>query len=211
MAQVQEVVISTFSVPYPEKAILRRLGFSKSVPPPPSVIPIMEEEKARASGLVQPKSVHITLEIRENLEEETTFEGPGFVIRSRQVSRLLRKAEKATLFMVTIGKDLENKVREWTEQGELTRAYLLDTIGSEITDEVAQIFHREVMSRTAAVERYRLTARFSPGYGDWPLTVQKSLFDLCRGERIGLSINDANFLIPRKSVSAVFGWINRER
>lgn len=54
--------------------------------------------------------------------------------------------------------------------------------------------------------RYALTARFSPGYGDLPLSFQKvfeHLLDMHR--QIGLAHSREYLLTPRKSVTAVIG------
>ena len=52
--------------------------------------------------------------------------------------------------------------------------------------------------------------RFSPGYGDLPLSVQSGLLTLLDAPRkIGLCANENHILTPRKSVTALIG-ISRE-
>ncbi|MGH7303277.1 MAG: vitamin B12 dependent-methionine synthase activation domain-containing protein, partial [Candidatus Rokuibacteriota bacterium] len=46
-----------------------------------------------------------------------------------------------------------------------------------------------------------VTNRVSPGYGHWDVSQQKVLFALCRGDAIGVSLNDACFMSPVKSIS----------
>lgn len=51
-----------------------------------------------------------------------------------------------------------------------------------------------------------LTGRYSPGYGDWPITVQPlvaAALDTAR--RAGLCVTDSNLMTPRKSVTALLG------
>ena len=51
-----------------------------------------------------------------------------------------------------------------------------------------------------------LVARYSPGYGDWPLDVQRELLALLDTPRaIGVSLTDSLLMVPSKSVSAVIG------
>lgn len=51
-----------------------------------------------------------------------------------------------------------------------------------------------------------LVSRFSPGYGDWPLTEQKKLFPLLAGAgKIGLTLTDGCMMAPVKSVTAIIG------
>ena len=58
----------------------------------------------------------------------------------------------------------------------------------------------------AAKEGFFLTPRFSPGYGDLPLEVQKDVFRILEcGVRIGISLNESLLMTPSKSVTAIFG------
>ena len=51
-----------------------------------------------------------------------------------------------------------------------------------------------------------MTDRYSPGYGDLPLTLQPRLLALLDAERkIGLTLTDTCLMTPRKSVTALFG------
>ena len=47
--------------------------------------------------------------------------------------------------------------------------------------------------------------RFSPGYGDVPLTVQKDFFRLLPCQKIGLTLMDNLIMAPEKSVTAFIG------
>ena len=51
-----------------------------------------------------------------------------------------------------------------------------------------------------------LRPRFSPGYGDFPLSVQKDLLGgLEAGKRLGITLTDGGLMMPSKSVTAVIG------
>lgn len=52
----------------------------------------------------------------------------------------------------------------------------------------------------------RLKPRFSAGYGDLPLEVQKDIFRVLDCPRkIGLTLNDSLLMSPTKSVTAIVG------
>ena len=54
-----------------------------------------------------------------------------------------------------------------------------------------------------------LTIRYSPGYGDFPLSFQKEILDFLDAYRkIGLSVTPNYIMIPRKSITAVLGISN---
>ena len=51
-----------------------------------------------------------------------------------------------------------------------------------------------------------MTWRFSPGYGDLPITLQREFVRVTDAEkRIGLTVNEGGILLPRKSVTAIIG------
>ena len=51
-----------------------------------------------------------------------------------------------------------------------------------------------------------MTTRFSPGYGDYPIELQKSFLHILDAPRkIGLTANDSFLLTPVKSVTAIIG------
>ena len=51
-----------------------------------------------------------------------------------------------------------------------------------------------------------LVSRYSPGYGDFPLTAQRELLSLLDAPRkVGVSLTDTLLMVPSKSVSAIIG------
>ena len=123
--------------------------------------------------------------------------------------KLLESCQAAAFFMVTIGQSLENKVHELTRQRDVTVGFMLDAIASETADAAADLLHRKIIRDLAISDGYQVTARFSPGYGDWPVTVQPDMLKVCDGTKIGISVTESCMMIPRKSVSAVFGLKSR--
>lgn len=52
--------------------------------------------------------------------------------------------------------------------------------------------------------------RFSPGYGDLPLALQRDIFHaLDCARKIGLTLNDSLMMSPAKSVTAIIGITDR--
>jgi len=201
------MVVDIKEVPIPIKAVFRRLGY-----PPGSnqvngeVGRIFNKEVERAHDFLKPQGVYCLFEIQSRKEQLMTFCNSSFILKSSQVVRLLRNSELVCLFMVTIGSALEQEVQSLMDSGDLTQAVILDAIGSETADAAADKLHRDLLKSLAETEGFSITARFSPGYGDWPLTVQKDILCICNGKKIGISVNDSFLMNPRKSVSALLGW-----
>ena len=86
-----------------------------------------------------------------------------------------------------------------------TKALLLDGLGAERIEALCDLFcNEEANARAKSGET--LTSRFSAGYGDLPLDLQKSIFAAldCK-KNIGLTLNDSLLMSPQKSVTAIIG------
>jgi cobalamin-dependent methionine synthase I len=160
----------------------------------------------KAPVTFEPKGVYRIFEIDARTEGDIHLEQTDFTIKSKQVARMLSEAEKAVLFMVTIGDTLEKEVKRLFDEDHMAEAVILDAIGSETADAAADILHKNILRAHAREAGYDVTPRFSPGYGDWPVTVQSAFLKACGGKSIGISVNPSSLMMPRKSVSAVVGY-----
>jgi cobalamin-dependent methionine synthase I len=204
MSEAVEVRLPEIQIPVRE--VIRRMGYPTGKSPDPGIQQLLSEEMKRAAGLFQFRGIYRALDIQEISDDILSFHEDSFEIQSRQVCRMLRNAKQAVFFMVTIGKGLEEDVRTLLEQEETTRAFILDAVGSETADEAANVLHWKTLSDLARQKGLTATPRFSPGYGDWPVTVQPDMLRICEGGRIGISVTESCLMIPRKSVSAVLGF-----
>jgi cobalamin-dependent methionine synthase I len=197
-------------IPFPMKDIYRRIGMPEvEVARHSGVKQALEEALKIARSLIAPRGSYRFLAVRHRSVNTLEFANSPFILRSRQVVKLLESCQAAAFFMVTIGQSLENKVHELTRQRDVTVGFMLDAIASETADAAADLLHRKIIRDLAISDGYQVTARFSPGYGDWPITVQPDVLKICDGEKIGISVTESCMMIPRKSVSAVFGLKSR--
>jgi len=191
----------------PTKNVIRRLGYpSGEQVPEGKVGPFFEATMKIAPDMIKPRAVYRILPVDTRTNLVITFPDIDFRIRSTQVAKMLRSTDKVIVFMVTIGADLEEKVKQLMDDGNMTEAVILDAIGSETADAAADKLHHDVLKNLAQTAGCTITPRFSPGYGDWPVTVQREILQVCGGSQIGISVNDSFLMQPRKSVSAVLGW-----
>ena len=189
----------------PLKDVKRRIGYPPDVDMHGGIQTIFDNEVAFSYTLFEPMGIYTRLEIKSCREKAVLFNGSDFILESRQVSRLLDGCTEAVLFMVTIGGRLELELINLLDEKETTRAFILDAIGSETADAVADQMHWHYLKEIAEAEGMEVTPRFSPGYGDWLITVQSSIHKACNGSAIGISVTESSIMIPRKSVSAVVG------
>ena len=57
----------------------------------------------------------------------------------------------------------------------------------------------------------QLTDRYSPGYGDLPLAVQREVMEaLDCGRTVGITLSDSLLMTPSKSVTAIIGMKEKQ-
>ena len=88
--------------------------------------------------------------------------------------------------------------------GEYTAGLLLDAAGTAAVEVAADQVCDFIKSQITR-QGYLTLPRFSPGYGEWDITVQPLILDLANGDAINLKVTDSCMLLPRKSITAVIG------
>jgi len=202
-------VVEFNKITIPVKAVLRRLGYPPDGELNERVKPIFEGELKKAPEYFEPRGVYCILPTKSVNDRSVVLMDEKFRIRSRQVAKMLKDSDHVILFMTTLGPMLEEEVKKLFDENYMAEAVILDAIGSETADAVADELHHAVLKRVAEENAYRITPRFSPGYGDWPVSVQKNFLPACRGDLIGIRVNDSSLMHPKKSVSAVLGFIKK--
>jgi hypothetical protein len=81
---------------------------------------------------------------------------------------------------------------------------MLDSVGSAAVESLAE-YANDLLCQAAIPEGLKVTNRISPGYAGWDVAEQARLFRLCPGQPIGVSLNEACFMTPGKSISWLVG------
>lgn len=127
-----------------------------------------------------------------------------FMATSENLSKCLKGSNKGIMFAATIGIEIDRRIERYKRISP-TKALLLQALGAERVEALCDTFCKE-MDQIAQGEKLEITSRFSPGYGDFPLEVQRDFFDLLDFSRkIGITLNASLLMTPSKSVTAIFG------
>lgn len=122
----------------------------------------------------------------------------------RQVCGYIKEATQAAVFLCTAGEDFTRMTNQLNEQGDIMEAYILDAIGS-LTVEKAMDRIQESLKNEFGGKGFKISNRYSPGYCNWPLSDQKTLFNLIGENQTGITLSDSCLMTPRKSVSGIIG------
>ena len=86
---------------------------------------------------------------------------------------------------------------------DMAQAVLLDALGSAWVEMGCDAAEKELAARLPGLY---LTDRFSPGYGDLPLSVQPEILTATDAmRRLGTQVTQSCLINPRKTVTAVIG------
>jgi len=152
----------------------------------------------------QPRTLYRTFLLAQGTAEAVAFEGTGLKIPGSDMRRHLAGCRSAVLFAATLGEGADRVIRA-AQITDMARAVVLDCCASALVESVCGAAEGELRAQ-AVLRGEFLTSRFSPGYGDVPLSVQKDFLTVLEAaKRIGLSASAENLLVPRKSVTAVMG------
>lgn len=162
---------------------------------------LAEECEARLLSVISPKLVYAVFDV-EFGAEYVSVSGTGLKLSGESIRGHLAGCEKCALMAVTLGSGVDSLLRE-LESAAMEKAFVADALASAAVEQVCDMAEEEIKARLAGAH---FTWRFSPGYGDLPLEVQRDFLDVLNAQtRIGLTVTDSLILIPRKSVTAIIG------
>ena len=119
----------------------------------------------------------------------------------KSIADHLKGCTKAVLLAVTLSAEADKLIRQ-TAVTDMAESLAVDCLCSAAVEQVCDIAEKEIFSGS----NYFRTWRFSPGYGDLPLELQRDfLLAVNAQRRIGLTATENSLLLPTKSVTAIIG------
>ena len=184
-----------------QKEMMRYAGLSPRAKDFPQKA--IDEAKQEALVLAEPKGIW---QILPYDPEQGIIQGPksSLTLEGRAIRRHLSSSYMVAVLAVTVGDDIEKASSAHFKEGRYVQGLLLDAAATAATEQLADQVD-SLIQKEAAKNGQKTTWRFSPGYGDWPVTQQNNFCRLIETEKIGLSVTDHSMLFPRKSVTAIIG------
>ena len=208
---------SSFSPDFKETA--RYLGYRRTTPPQAEVSALMEKAAGEMQAVMKTQAVFeiFDLSVIEPVEDtpDAGLQG-GFdklnhqelrfadvTLHSRDLARNLTGCKRVALLAATIGPQVDALIRRHSSLDPVY-ASILQATGAMFIEELVDLVNEEI-KKIAATEGLKTKPRYSPGFGDVPLQVQKDFFRLLPCTRIGLTLMDTLIMAPEKSVTAFVG------
>lgn len=126
----------------------------------------------------------------------------GSLLTGKSISEHLKGCDRAVIFAATLSVEADKLIRR-AAVTDMAESLVIDSLCSAAVEQVCDIAEEEIFSQLKVGYR---TWRFSPGYGDLPLSLQGDLLSALNAQRrIGLTVTESKLLVPSKSVTAVIG------
>ncbi|HOR22386.1 MAG TPA: vitamin B12 dependent-methionine synthase activation domain-containing protein, partial [Ruminococcus sp.] len=133
--------------------------------------------------------------------------GMDVPLTGNDVRRHLDGCDRVILLAATASAEADKLIRQASVAG-MADALAVDCLCSAAIEQICDLAEEEIFSRINVPYR---TWRFSPGYGDLPLDLQKPLLKVLNAQRrIGLTVTDSLLMVPSKSVTAIIGISENE-
>lgn len=99
----------------------------------------------------------------------------------------------------TLGIDIDKAIEEYSRESTL-KAFLLDSWASEALERLNNTFQKWFEKEHGV----RTSFRFSPGYGDLPVTVNQKFVEMLSVENV-IEVLSTGVMIPRKTTTCIMG------
>ncbi|MCR5400004.1 MAG: hypothetical protein K6E78_00255 [Treponema sp.] len=213
--------------------IQRYLGYKKDSAIPENVKSLIEKSALEMQKLLTPKACYKEFDLTISEKKEEKSEALGGKEKSKESSQALqnqnspsklpdyqisfadlnffsknlginlRNCSKIILFGLTIGPLVDQKIRKAQLSGS-TEAAVFQATGAMYAESLTELLNKKIKEEYLA-KGYKAHPRYSPGYGDISLEMQKDFFRLLPLEKIGLTLMESLIMAPEKSVTAFIG------
>ena len=171
-----------------------------------TILKITDECEEKLLEVINPKYVYKVFDIEIN-DDGVKVKNTSLVFKGKDISSHLKDCEKCILLCATVSGGADRLIRSY-EAGQMEKAVITDCLASTAVEQVCNEAEIEIRNE---IGEWNYTWRFSPGYGDFPIDIQKDFLDVLDApKRTGVNVTDSLILIPRKSVTAVIGLSHKE-
>ena len=169
---------------------LELMGRGKAVDPDENITACMDECEKILLEVAAPKGIYV-------FSDDMDYEG-------KAIARHLEGCDSTVVMGITLGRAVDEKLTRLSVSN-MAMGVIYDAGAGVLAEAVCGAFEEQIREKVESAGRF-MTSRFSPGYGDLPLSTQRRVIGMLDAERkIGLTLNDSDLMIPLKSITAICG------
>lgn len=123
---------------------------------------------------------------------------------SELIPRSFAGVRRVSIFLSSLGKDIDESIDRLLQQGRTHDAAVLDAWASEALESLNEAFDRKLREKFG-----KGTMRFSPGYGEVDVRWNGYIVKLLKVE--GVEVLKSGIMVPRKTTTCMIGWYDEEK
>ena len=182
--------------------VLRFQGYKVGIDVPSAdVRALFDEALALGRRLMRPRTLLRTLPVQRDGDRLTAA---GVTLTIPRIAERWGAVDEIVAGVCTIGDALERHASALWDARELPLAMMLDSVGSGAVESLAEYVNDQLCQEGIA-RGVKVTNRVSPGYGGWDVAEQRLLWQLCPGDAVGVTLNEACFMTPTKTITILVG------
>ena len=173
---------------------------------------LAEDSVKEIREAMNPRSVYIRFPLKISESDQITYDGKSLYdisfgnvnFSSHFLGLNLQDCNAIYLFAATLGPAVDKAIQK-ASRINAAKAVMLQASGAMFIEKYCDCL-MEFLSEAESKEGKILCPRFSPGYGDIPLEMQKTFFELLQCQKnLALTLNNSLIMSPEKSVTAFIG------
>lgn len=180
--------------------VLHYLGYG-TARPDDDTLGLINGCKLKLEAVMEPKAVYASYPL-EFIDGHPVLENCGFKLVGSEIAAHLKGCSTAVMYAATLSLSTDMLIRQMQAK-DMAAGVVLDCCATAAIEKLSEMVERKIKSEYPGSY---FTTRYSPGYGDFPIELQKDFLDTLNAQKlIGLFTNEAYLLTPIKSVTAIIG------
>jgi hypothetical protein len=184
--------------------ILRIHGYKKPSDVRLAIREIAEKMIAISIPLFEPVIYYRQCHIKSLVGARLVLDNGETSLHNPEFSNPLSSCTDVMVFLLTLGDKPDKHSTALQQSDKLLEALFLESASWLAIERATRSFVTE-LRQTAEACNTRITSRLAPGYGDWPLTDQQTIFSLFRGLDMKIALTDGDCMQPKMSRSGLYG------
>lgn len=173
-----------------KEEVLRYMGTRSAAEP--NIVSMVDKYILESAGYLAPRYALREFNIIRDENDRIFIDKVS--LDGTDIAHFLKDSYKCYLMCATIGYEIEREIDKAATKSTLIEL-IIESIGSAAVENLCDKVQASIDKNLA---------RFSPGYGDFPLDIQPAIIKLLNAAKlIGVSVSDMMLLTPRKSVTAI--------
>jgi len=185
-----------------KEEIKRYLGLRKS-DDAATVDSLIDELYGLLSKSIEPKLISGEFDIKKE-DDGYALSGADLVFKGKLIEKTLSECDSLVLFAATLTSQADNLLREYSAK-DMHKTVILNACMTAYLECFADSFEAKI--KDDMLKRGKnIKNRISCGYGDFDIGIQPDIIKLLKADKyLGLTVTEANMLIPEKSITALIG------